>query len=231
MNNSNIGDIALDIMIKEAVIANFNARMEALPSEEEMRKMNPPSPEHIRKMKKLFAWEKRRDFTKKMLVHTKAAALVLCVATAIFFSALMFNPEVRASVRGVIVQFFELFARVEYAPSEDTDRTAGSFVLGYIPDVYELISDEELGHGKFKVYSDSSEILLFFNVQPPDVYSGDTEQREYRHETHEGVIYHIFESRYGYVFSTVTWEQYEFMFILQGQITVDELMKMALSLE
>jgi hypothetical protein len=228
---SNIGDIILDAMIKEAVIANFHDEMNAMPSEEQLRKEFAPSPEHVRKMKKLFAWEKRRDFTRKLLVHTKAAALVLCVATAVFFSALMFNPEVRASVRGAIVQFFELFARVEFAEPNKPDRETGSFVLGYIPVGYEQISREEFGKSVMTIYSDSTGNMLIFNINPVDSHAGDIEHSDYREETHAGITYSIYEAHTSEDYTDIVWVQDNFMFGLTGIISVEELIKMALSLE
>jgi hypothetical protein len=228
---NNIGDIVLDAMIKEAVIANFNERMVAMPSEEELRKEFAPSPEHVRKMKKLFAWERRRDFTKKLLVHAKAAALVLCVATAVFFSALMFNPEVRASVRGAIVQIFELFARVEYTPGEDTDRTAGSFKLEYIPDGYEQISFEEYGDSAMTIYVSENGEMLMFDVHLPDMNAIDIEHRDYRLEMHGRTDYYIFDAHNLDDYSHVVWEMGGFMLNLTGVISADTLLEMALSIE
>jgi hypothetical protein len=230
--SSNIGDIVLEAMIKEAVIANFEERMAAMPSEEQLRKEYTPSPEHVRKMKKLFAWEKRRDFRRKAMPITKAAAVVLCVATTVLFGILLTSSEVRAAVRGTFVRFFEGFAQVEFSKTPETnDRTADSFRLGFIPHGYELMGSEELFEGIFTIYSDDEGHLLFFEIKNPDSPAFDTDYGEYRTETHNGVVYHVFESRESDYYSSVSWVQYGFMFVLTGVIPVDELLEMALSLE
>jgi hypothetical protein len=226
-----INDILLDAVIKEAVYNNFYAKMNALPTEEEARKLYPPSPEHVRKMKKLFAWEKRRNLTRKMLVHAKAAVLVLCVATAVFFSALMFNPQVRAAVHGAIVQFFELFARVEFTEPQDTDREAGSFVLEYIPDEYKQINFEEYGESAMTIYINENGDMIIFNVLLPDMSSVDIELRDYRLEIYNGIDYHIFEAHSTDDYSYVVWETGGFMFNLTGVVSVDILLEMALSVK
>jgi hypothetical protein len=229
---NNIGDIALDAMIKEAVIANFEERMAAMPSEEQLRKGYTPSPEHVRKMKKLFAWEKRRDFRRKVMPITKAAAVILCVTTTVMFAALMFAPEVRAAVYGTFVRFFEGFAQVEFSETpETTDRTADSFRLGFFPHGYELMVREELNEGIFTVYSDAEGNLLFFEFHPLDSPAFDTDHREYRAEFHFGIVFHIFESSNMDNHSNISWEQGGFMFNLTGIIPVSELLEMALSLE
>lgn len=228
---NNIGDIVLEAMIKEAVIANFEERMAAMPTEEQLRKEYTPSPEHVRKMKKLFAWERRCDFRKKAMMIAKAAVIVLCVTTTVLFSALMFNSEVRAAVRGTIVRFFEGFAQVELSNSETPNRTVDSFSLGYLPNGYELISSEDVGEGIFEIYSDADGNLLFFDIGLPDSIFSDTDHREYREEDHKGIAFHIFESPNTEYDSTLIWEQDGFMFNLTGIIPIEELLKMALSLE
>jgi hypothetical protein len=231
---NNISDIVLDAMIKEAVTANFKAKMNAMPSEEELREKYPPSPEHVRKMKKLFAWEKRRDFRKKVMPITKAAAVFLCVATTLLFSALMFSPEVRAAVHGTIVRFFEGFAQVEFVDSETpevTNRTVDSFSLRFIPDGYELINSEELGDGIFMMFGNSEGNLILFEIQPPGAIYSDTDRRDYREEVYSGITYHVFESLNEETNSNIDWEQDGFMFGLIGTISVTELLEMAFSLE
>jgi len=228
---NNIGDIFLDTIIREALIANIRDEMNALPSEEELREKYPPSPEHVRKMKKLFAWERRRDFRKRVMPITKAAAVFLCVATTILFSALMFSPEVRAAVHGTIVRFFEGFAQVEFSEPVVEDRTSNSFTLGYILDGYELISREEVGYGIFEIYSDDEGNLLFFTLQPSDSPALDIDHREYRTETHLGIDFHIFESLNVEYDTNIVWEQDSFIFSLTGIILVNELLEMALSVE
>ena len=228
---NNIDEIIFDTILKEAVHANFRARMDAMPSEEQLRKEYAPSPEHVRKMKKLFAWERRRDFTRKLIAITKAAAVALCVGVAILFSVLMFAPEVRAAVHGTIVRFFEGFTQVRFGESTPTDRTADSFSLGFIPGGYELISSEEVGDGIFEIYSDNDGNLLFFDIHPADSLASDTDHREYRTEIHFGVVFHILESSSNDYDSTVLWEQEGFIFVLIGRNTVDELLEMAFSLE
>ena len=226
---NDIGNIALDSILKEAVTANFYAKLEALPSEEQLRNDFPPSSEHVRKMEKLFRWQKNREFTRSLLRYGKVAVLVLCVATSVLFSVLMFNPQVRAVVHDTIVQFFEKFARVEFSEPDDTNRTAGSFVLLYIPDGYEQMSYEEHGDSLLIVYEGKNEDILIFSVNPNDTHAVDSEHRSYRIESHSDIEFYIYESHDTDYFSDIIWTQDDFMFTLTGTLPVDELLKMALS--
>ena len=228
---NDIENIMLDSMLREAVTANFHAKIKALPSEEEMRKLNPPSPEHVYKMKKLFRWERRHDIAKKLLPMTKAAVLAVCVATSILFSALMFNAQVRAAVRDSIVQFFELFTRIEFTETDKGEKVATDFVLRYIPDGYEQVKSDGHGDTSLTIYGDADDYVIFFNVSPTDTYAGDTENRDYRTESHNGIEYHIYESHAIDNYSDVVWAQDGYMFSLNGVISIDELLKMAYSLE
>lgn len=88
----NIGDVVFDAMLKEAVTANFRAEMEGIPSGDELERSF--SDRHIRKMKALFAYERRQIIVKKVWSFAKAAALFFCILTTITFLLLAaINPE------------------------------------------------------------------------------------------------------------------------------------------
>jgi len=228
---ADIGNIVFESMLKEAVAANFRSKMEVLPLEEQLLKEYPPSPEHVAKMKSLFKRERRIETVKKLLSFTKAAVVVLCVAATVFFSALMLVPQVRATVRDAIVQFFGLFTQVEFTPTESADREVGSFSLRHIPDGYGQTDVYEYGDNFIRIYGDADGNTLIFHISPPDTHAGDTEHRAYRTEIHKGITYHIYEALDTNTNSDVSWAQNGFMFSLTGSIPVDELMKTAYSLK
>lgn len=228
---TDVGAIVFDAMLKEAVTANFHNKMRAMPPEEELLRKYPPSAEHICKMNSLFLQERRRETIKIRLNYAKVAVFILCLASTILFSILMFNPQVRAVVRDAIVQFFDGFARIEYNEPDETPKTAQSFTPGYLPEGYELIKTEEYGDNCFVIYEDADGNRLMLNISPADSHMGDTDNRVYRTEIHEGVTYHIFEAHDADDYSTITWSKEGFMFSLTGAVPLEELMNTAHSLE
>jgi hypothetical protein len=100
MSMNNIGDVVFDAMLKEAVIADFRAEMEAMPSEEEILRDHPYSEEHNRRMKALFASERRRTAVARLWSFAKAAVIFISVFATLAFALLMTNPEV--TLTGII---------------------------------------------------------------------------------------------------------------------------------
>ena len=90
-NLENDDDILFEAMLKQAVIKSHMKELAALPPEEELRKMYTFSERHNKRMRKLFAKERRRAIFADVYRYAKLAAAVICVATTVIFS-----PERRA---------------------------------------------------------------------------------------------------------------------------------------
>jgi len=226
-----VGNTVFEAMLKEAVKSNFQAKMKAMPNEEQLLKEYPPSCEHIRKMKSLFKWEHRRNVTRSILSFAKAAVLVLCAAVTVLFAALIISPQVRAAVRDTVVQFFESFTRIEFNTYARADKKATDFSLGYVPDGYARMSVTEYGDAVLVTYGDSENNMLLFNISPPDTHTVDSENADYHVETYSGITYYIYEAAEETEYSNIAWSQDGYVFSLMGIVSVDELMKTALSLE
>jgi hypothetical protein len=224
-------NVAFEAMLKEAVKANFQAKMMAMPSEEELMREHPPSVEHIRKMNALFAWERRRNTMRKLLTFAKAAAIVLCAAITLFFAALMFNTQVRAAVLDTIVQFFEGFTRIEFIEPHEPANEARDFTLKYLPQGYTLTGTEEYGNNCMTMYSDTDGNMLILNVVLPDTLMIDNDYLTHYTVIHDGITYHINQTQDMEHTSGIVWVRDDFVFSLNGPISIDELLKTAYSLE
>jgi hypothetical protein len=228
---SDIGNIVFDAMLKEAVTANFRAKMEALPSEDEIRREHPLSERHIQRMKKLFAQERRQAALKKVWSFAKAALIFLCILSTLTFALLMTNPSVRAAVRDAIVKVWEGFTSVEFTNKDKPAKEARDFSLGYIPKGYTKLSIEEYGDNCLTIYTDAEGNMLMLDVAFPIYYAVDNDHREYYSIVQGGIEYHVFEAPDTENYSQIIWESDGFSFELTGIISVDELHKMALSVE
>jgi hypothetical protein len=240
----NDDDILFEAMLRQAVIKVQMKEMAALPSDEELRETYTFSERHNRRMKKIFAAERRREIFVSVRRWSKVAAAIICVTATVLFGILLTSSEVRAAVRNVFVRFYDGFARIEFIEPElpicsapidspaEINRVATEFTLGFIPEGYELIDSEVLGDGIFNVFMDADGNLLIWDINTTDAaVAVDTDNTDYRTEAHEGIEYHIFESRSEGYLSTVVWTQDGFVFNLTGLLDIDELMRIAFSVE
>jgi hypothetical protein len=228
---ANIHDAIFDAMLKEAVAANFRAKMEAMPPEDEILREHPFSERHNRRMNALFAMERRQHVTRKMFAYAKAAVIFICIAATLTAALLMTNPQVRAAVHKVIVDFFEGFTRVEFTEPHDQTRNAWDFSPQYIPDGYELIHSEVLGFSYFAIYESSGGDMLMFGTEPPDVANVNNEFHRYFTEIRDGITYHVHEAIDEGFDSNIVWIDEGFMFSLIGGLPINELLDMAYSVE
>ena len=232
MAENRADDVAFEAMLKEAVAANFRAKMNAMPPKDETLREHPFSDGHNRRMEKLFAVERRKPMIKKVRAFAKAAVLVLCVAAVLFGAVLAVNPQVRAAVWEAIVRFFEGHTEIEYRePEAPPAKEARDFFPQYIPEGYTLTQEEADEFSYFAVYENADGDMFLFSVDPPGVISVDNDNFHYYTEEHDGITYHINQLHDGEKDAAIIWLQDDFMFNLAGAAPVDELMKMARSMK
>ena len=231
MPENRVYDIVFDLMLKEAVAANFHNKMSVMPSEEEILKEHPFSDNHIHKMNKLFAIERRTTYIRSVISVAKIAMLVVCVIAALTFSLLLTSPQVRAAVQDAIVKFYEGFTSVAFVDTDKPDKAAQGFSPSYIPKAYSLASSEAYGENSIAIYMDADENMLMLEVSPSGFFAVDNEYLTYYTEVHDGVTYHIHESPDKEHFSFLLWTNDGFSFCLNGVIHVEELLKTARSVE
>jgi hypothetical protein len=228
---ANVNEAVFNAMLKEAETANFRAKMASMPPEDEILREHPLSEQHNRKMSAIFAMERRRNLSQKMLVYAKAAAIFICISATLTAALLMTNPEVRATVKNAIVSFFEGFTRVEFTEPHDETRNAWDFSPQYIPDGYELTHSEILGSNYLTVYEDDAGNMLILDIGPPGTSNADNEHHVYYTEEYDGIIYHIHKTLDDNRFSSVRWEAEGFMFIMQGSTMIETLLDTSRSVE
>jgi len=229
---SDVTSLLLDIMLREAVKADFEAELESLPTEDEILNNYPLSEEHTRKMKALFAWERRKVTTRHLWSYTKVAAIFLCILSTVTFSLLMISPEVRAAVRNAIVRVWEGFTSVVFTDNNTPSKESKDFSPEYIPQGYALLSADEFGDSCIMVYIDEESNMLILEISSTDSHAVDNENREYYEERHNEVELFIYESvDIERVSSVIVWTQEGFSFSLSGVVPIDALIKVAFSVK
>ena len=81
-----------------------------------------------------------------------------------------------------------------------------------------------------KEYPYPNEIVFTYVTEVGSI-SVNNENVTYRTETHEGILYQIFESQEVGIDSSIVWDMNGYGFLINGEYPVDELIKMAVSVE
>jgi hypothetical protein len=229
--STDINNVVFDAILKEAVALNFRAKMEAMPSEEELFRENPPSARHIRRMNAIFALERRMRVRARLFKYAKTAMYIICITATLTFAVLMTNPNVRAAVKEAIVKFWEGFTSVEYITADVFGKSAKDFSLTYIPAGYAIESIVESGESCLTIYADEDGKMLIMDAGPSGFNAVDSAHQDYYTKTVSGVTYHVFASVKSGDDTVIVWDYGGYSFQLSGLFTADELMRSAVSLD
>ena len=229
MINENTKDHLFEALFRQAVIDNYEEELSMIPSEDELSKQYLFSDLHIAQMKRLFLQAERRERLQAVTKWARRCAAVIIAGTLILFGALMTVPEVRATVTSVIVEWFEQFTK--FTSEQDSPQELQEWEPSYLPEGF--AEDErygDFGRGTIR-YSDSQgNRIAFTYVAQDDSVSVDNENRHYYEVNEAGTLYHVFKSETPDKLSTVVWDQEEYRFSVDGQISGIELLNIAKSI-
>jgi len=147
MDKSKTDDAVFEALFKQAVIDKFVEEVESIPPDEELKKTYSFSPQFDLRMKKFFTRVRRKELMKKIARYTRRVAIILLIISTLTFGALLTNPQVRATVGNVIVEWFELFMSITFQregphePEFDWEESA-DLRPEWLPDGFEIISIE-----------------------------------------------------------------------------------------
>jgi len=234
MAERNMTDIVFDAMLKEAVIANFRTKMEEMPSEEIILEETPFSDEHNRKMEEIFKTEKRQTIIKKVRTvrsYAKVAVFIICITATLTFAAFLTSTEVRAVFRNVIINIFEKFTNIEFEEPQNQEKEAYRFTPQYIPNGFKLIHTEIYGFSFLVIYENANDDIIIINIHPIGSTNIDNENHEFYEVIYDDITYHINKALDEDKFSTVLWITEGFMFEIEGNVVVEEILNMARSMK
>jgi hypothetical protein len=226
-------DILFEAMLRQAVIKSHMKELAELPSDEELRKMYTFSERHNKRMRKLFASDRRRDVFIVVRNWSKVAAVVVCIMTTVLFGILLTSSEVRAAVRETVTSWFGLFERFEstqpYENFVERDWSPEYLPIGFI-----LIDSIELGEIKFFEYVNADGVIIDFSSRLSDsaTYISSTDA-EHSIISLNGVDYHLFLATDDaeYKSNSVVWDMQGYRFTIAGVYDIDELLEIAVSVQ
>ena len=201
--------------LREGLARKFEAELAQCPepiqcSEEHLRKMNEIIEGHARAVR--LARLKRR-----IVAAMVAAALLVLTACTVY--------AYRGEIKEMLVQIYEAYINLFYdeSGSEGDDEIAMHYILGYVPEGYELVEErQEASVGKQKwVHPNGDYIILQQFVWDGTVYSIDSEMGEMSITTFGSVeVYYRATQLHTYIWNDGT---YSFMLSTSSLLTNDEI--------
>ena len=223
MINKSVDNAVLDAVLRKAFTEAFErevAEIEAQPSAAEAL------PEKYRRAERKYYNKKMRGASGTYAVLRKIAACIL-ICLSVGFAALMAIPTVRASVWDSVVNFYEKYIKFDFNVTAGGEETIGDYTLRYVPDGFVRTSAVETALKNVYKYEDGQHA---FNI----VYYYYPEDYTIAYDDEKGVMHSIqINGMDGYLVEysggtyTLVWEYNHTVFTVDGDISVNEMMKIA----
>jgi hypothetical protein len=185
------------------------------------------SHDHIVRMEKLIRDDEKREIRTKIFRWTRRCVAAAAAFFVIAAASLITIPEVRAAVIGAIQNRTEHYTEFT-GESTDADGEFKQWKLGYIPEGFELDSEIKGKEYYFATYFDDTEKMIYFQYgKIEDVIAVNNEDVDYTQVYDEGVLYHVFTSGDEDHSSALIWDNEVQIFYISGELSIDELLKIA----
>ncbi len=181
-----LNEALFDIVLEKAFIEHEKEEFKSYPDDDELEKKYPISKKEIRKLKKVI---KEKEYGKKLIrVYLEKATVVILCVISVFFALIMTSSEVRASVENVILKWYDKYTEIVLMKNDDYNNgliaeKVEDVQLGYIPDGFELILNQELKSKRLlqyiNIYNEESLLSVDIFVNDSESISFDNEQVEY----------------------------------------------------
>lgn len=229
MNTDQVNDSIFEALFRQAVIDDYLEEINAIPSNEELSKIYTFSSKFELRMKKLFAREERRERFIILAKYAKRVAAVFVFGVIVLFGALLFNPEVRAAVQKVIIQWYGQFTSFTFTNELSSNADTNILYTGYLPDGFKKHKTEDLTTMTYVIFLNSvgDEIRIKYSQADNINLSVDNENHLVEEYTVNGrqtfavtAISNEFEN--GVIF-----DSNGFVLEIWSSLSIDELLKMA----
>lgn len=160
--HSEIGDAVFEALFRQAVIDDYVEEIQSIPPNEVLAKEYTLSPAFELRMKRLFALDRRKDIYRALIKYTKKVAVFLLILISLFFSVLLFNPEIRAAVRKVVIEWYEQFTSFSFN-GEISQNKPDILRPIYIPEGY--------AEDSVKTYNNITDIIFINDAKEQIRYS------------------------------------------------------------
>lgn len=181
-----------------------------------------PEPEysekHKRWVKKLFN-KMRGDHYHRFTTNTVKVMLVAAV-----LSALLLTAFVIPSSREFIIDKFDIYST--YKLTEDNGNSVnGEITVGYIPEGFERTEMGSYSNTLYSKYTFNNAYFTINKYSSSIIINFDTENISTNETIYNGITFICGTDLYGY--SYVFWNENDYVYKIDGNITVDEMLNIA----
>lgn len=221
MINKSVDNAVFDAILRKAFTEAFErevAEIEAQPAAAEAL------PEKYRRAERKYYNKKMKQSSGTYAVLRKIAACIL-ICLSVGFAALMAIPTVRASVWDSVVNFYEKYIKFDFNVTSVGEETIGEYTLGYVPDGF-VRTDAmvESMRNKYRYENQESYFCIIYYAKNREI-NYDDENGKVHIVDINGVDGYLIEYLGGRC--SLTWQNNKAVFTMDGDLSVDEMIKIA----
>jgi hypothetical protein len=231
MNNESLFDNPiLEAIFRQAVIDDLDYEIQEALNSQNMD----ISERQAKRMETLFKSErikevKRQRFERSLRfpLWPKRLAYIIVVLILVIGFSFVTVPEVRASVKNALIQWFDEFVKFDDNSGESTIE---AWRPSYVPDGFVTIQSSMLTNTTTIIYGNNNgEYIEFQGFPSNSSVSFNYENIEYSQYVSDGITYHTFSSTSTDFKSSVVWDYGEYRFFVSGNVTIELLLDIAKS--
>ena len=222
MINKSVDNAVFDAVLRKAFTEAFArevAEIEAQPSAAESL------PEKYRKAERKYYNKRMKQSSGTHVVLRKIAACIL-ICLSVGFAALMAIPTVRASVWDSVVNFYEKYIKFDFNVTSSEKEYIGDYTLGYVPAGFVQTSAvENSAKNKYIYESAGLGFSIRYYYSEGNVVAYDDEEGKIHTVNIRGVDGYLIEYTDGRY--SLTWQKQNIIFTIDGDLSADEMIKIA----
>lgn len=191
------------------------------------------SPQYKKKMRKIINSVGRKDRIKKHKRIAVRSVISIAAAFGIIFGVLLTQPEVYAAVQNVIRNVFDKYDKYEYVGKELTvENFDDSFRLGYVPEGYNLsLGNYSPVYISLTYTNENDKISFRYGIADALTASYDNEHNSFETFSVDRIEYYYYKSNDEDFYSTLSWYESGYVFVINAHLSKDELVKIAENIE
>lgn len=220
MINKSVDNAVFDAILRKAFTEAFErevAEIEAQPSAAEAL------PEKYRRAERKYYNKKMKQSSGTYAVLRKIAACIL-ICLSVGFAALMAIPTVRASVWDSVVNFYEKYIKFDFNVAAIGEETIGDYTLGYVPDGFVRTDALETALKSVYMYENGKQqFSIRYRYAKDNTIAYDDENGKIHIIDVNGADGYLME--YGNGRHSLTWQKNGAIFTVDGDISVNEMIK------
>lgn len=221
-----------DIILAEALEECLDEELKKY-DEIKLDKPHEFSKEYKRKMRKIANSVGRKDRIKKYKRIAVRSVVSIAAAFGLVFGCLLTQPEVFAAVKNVFRSVFDKYDKYEYVSEELTvENFDDSFRLGYVPEGYYLsLGNYSPAYISLAYTNENDKILFIYGIANALTANYDNEHNLFETFFADGIEYYYYKSNDEDFYSTLSWYESGYTFVINAHLPKDELVKIAENVE